>query len=107
LSLFEICHGLECVAGKRSERAAEANHHQQAPAGIDQYPLCGPDDEEAHEKAADDVNEKRSVRKYGAELPGGDPAQEITEVGADNSGYGDGEKVFEQGNLLQMSMEFL
>src|ERR1035437_5509284 len=63
LTLLKICHVFERIAGKRRERAAEAHHYQQPPARVEQDALAGPDDEEAHDEAAHNVDDERSRRE--------------------------------------------
>src|ERR1700730_11888788 len=100
LSLLEISHGLEGVAGKGRESAAEANYDQQTPARIDQYPLRGPDHEEADNHASRDIDHQGSVRKHRPHDFRGVAAQEITSVGSDNRPQGYGEEVAHDGVLL-------
>ena len=64
------------------------------PAGIDQHSLGGPDHEESNDEAADDIDGQSSVGKDGAEFSGGEAAQQISQVGADNGGDGYGEEIF-------------
>src|SRR6266849_6163809 len=61
LALLEVGHGLEGETGEGGEGAAEADDHQQAPAGIKQHALSRPDHEEAYNEAAGYVDEQRSV----------------------------------------------
>src|SRR6202140_2468565 len=63
LSRLEIGHGFKWAAGKRGKRAAEADDHQQPPARIYQDALGSPDDEEADNNAARNIDQKRAERK--------------------------------------------
>src|SRR5438270_11984482 len=71
LSLLEIGHSLESVAGEGCERSAKTDHHQQTPVRIDKNTFHRPDEKESDNKAAEDVDEECAVRKDWAELPGG------------------------------------
>src|SRR5580765_4888105 len=86
LSLFEIRHGLERIAGKGRERSAEANDYQQPPARVEQSAFGRPDHEEAHDEAAQDVDEERSDREDRTKFSGGEAAEEVSKVGADDGG---------------------
>src|SRR5580700_5224750 len=58
LTFLEVSHGFEGVAGESSKRAAEADHHQQSPARVYERAFGRPDDEQAHDEAAHDVDEE-------------------------------------------------
>src|SRR4029077_8773988 len=94
-----ISHSLESVAGESGKRAAETDHHQQSPTRVYERAFRGPDDEEAHDEAAYDVDEERSVGEDGAQFEGSESAQQVTQVGANDGGDGDGKKVFHDGVL--------
>src|SRR5580700_3141577 len=72
LSLLEVSHGFEGVAGEGGESAAEADHDQKAPPGIDEHALACPDHEEADDQAATYVNEKGPVGKDRPQGSGGE-----------------------------------
>src|SRR5207244_11425361 len=96
----EVRHGFESVAGESCKRAAEANHDQQAPARINQHAFAGPDDEEAHDQAAGDIDDECAVRKHRAKKLGGVTANDPAGIGADNCANGDDHKVAHDGVLL-------
>src|SRR5438445_4389026 len=64
LPLLKVGHGFECITGESSECAAESHHNQQAPARINEHAFGGPDDEEADDQAAGDVDDEGAVREY-------------------------------------------
>src|SRR5712672_2803779 len=106
--MLEIGHRFECVTREGGKRTAEAHHHQNPPPRIYQYPLGSPDDKEADDKAACNVDQKRSVRKNWTELFDCEPAQQITKVRTQEGRDGDGEKVFHDGILsLQINVDFV
>src|SRR5271156_1951584 len=96
--MLKESHGFISVAGESSERTAESNHHQQPPARIDQHVLRGPDNKPAHNKAAHNVDEERSVRKNRTQFLGSEPAQEVTQIGADDGVDRYGEEIFHDGD---------
>src|ERR1700677_1840516 len=95
--MLKVGHGFKCIAGECSKRTAESNHDQQPPARIKQHVLRGPDNKPAHDEAAHNIDEERSVRKNRAQFFGGEPAQEVTQVGADDGGARYGEEIFHDG----------
>ena len=97
LALFEIRHSFERVAGKRGERSAEAHDHQQSPPRVDESALGGPDHEEAHDEAAHDVDEECSHWEDRTKFSGGEAAEEISKVGADDGGDRYSENIFHDG----------
>src|ERR1700675_4313230 len=74
LSMIEVSHGFEGVAGERGERSAETDDHQQSPMGIDENALCRPNEKEPNYEAANDVDEERAVGKDWAEFASRDAA---------------------------------
>src|SRR5580700_7286222 len=86
LPVLEVSHGFKSIARESSKRAAEADHYQQPPARVYKCPLRGPDDEQAHDEAAHNVDKERSVREDGAQFQGSEAAQQVTQVGADDGG---------------------
>src|SRR5580700_6093080 len=58
LPVFKVGHGFESVARESGEGAAKTDHHQQPPSRIYQCALRGPDDKEAYDEAAHDVDEE-------------------------------------------------
>src|ERR1700674_779903 len=97
LALLEVGHGLERIAGKRSERSAETYDHQQPPAWVQQDALAGPNDEEAHNKTAQYVDDERAGREDWTKFSGSQAAEEISKVGARDRGEGYSKKVFHDG----------
>src|SRR6266853_2367146 len=106
LPLLEVGHGFEGVTGERCERSTEAHHHHEPPARINQHALGGPDYEEAHDEASDDVDEQRAVREDRAQSPQSKPVEEIAQISARNSGNRDSDKVFHDGVSLQITTRF-
>src|SRR5208282_1253589 len=94
LPLLEERHAFERVAGESRERSAEADHHKQPPARVEQHALTGPDYEEAHDEAAYDVDGKSPVGEDRPEFSGRETADDIPQVGADYCGQGYSEEVF-------------
>src|ERR1700678_409895 len=95
--MLKESHGFKCVAGEGSKRTAEANHYQQAPARMDQHALAGADDKPAHDGAANNIEKQRSVRENRTQFFGGEPAQEVTKVGADDGGDRYSEEILHDG----------
>src|SRR6266478_2941622 len=100
LPLLKVGHGFECITGESSECAAESHHNQQAPARINEHAFAGPDDEEADDQAADDIDDECAVRKYWANKSGGITANDPAGIGAHNCADGDDHKVAHDGVLL-------
>src|SRR2546421_6092311 len=100
LPLLKVGHGFECITGESSECAAESHHNQQAPARINEHAFGGPDDEEAHDQAADGIDDECAVRKYWANKSGGITANDPAGIGAHNCADGDDHKVAHDGVLL-------
>src|SRR5438132_9932771 len=99
-TLFRSSHGFEGVAGEGGEWAAESHHNQQAPARINEHAFGGPDDEEADDQAAGDVDDEGAVREYWAKKFGGVTANDPAGIGANNCANGDDHKVAHDGVLL-------
>src|SRR5438046_8922143 len=100
LPLLKVGHGFECITGESSECAAESLHNQQAPARINEHAFGGPDDEEADDQAAGDIDDECAVRKYWAKKPGGVAANDPAGIGANNCADGDDHKIAHDGVLL-------
>src|SRR5260221_8522975 len=88
LSVLKKRHRLIRVAGKSGERAAEAYDYKQSPARVDQYPLGRPDDEEAYDEAANDVDCQRAVGKAETEMFYREAAQQVAKASAEDGGNG-------------------
>src|SRR5260370_27241047 len=65
LALLHVGKGLKGVAGKGGKRSAKANGNNKTPARISQHALRGPDQEEAENQAARNIDDERAVRKSG------------------------------------------
>ncbi len=100
LPLLKVGHGFECITGESSECAAESHHNQQAPARINEHAFAGPDDEEADDQAAGDIDDECAVRKHRAKKLGGVTANDPAGIGANNCANGDDHKVAHDGVLL-------
>src|SRR6185369_16436197 len=84
LSLLQVGHRFEGIAGESREAAAEANYDQQSPARVDKHALGGPDHEPADDKAAGEIDDQSSVRKHWTENFGDVTAENVAEIGADD-----------------------
>src|SRR5207245_10818432 len=100
LPLLKGGHGFERKTGESSECAAESHPNQQAPARINEHAFGGPDDEEADDQAAGDVDDEGAVREYWAKKFGGVTANDPAGIGANNCANGDDHKVEHDGVLL-------
>src|SRR5437588_7077565 len=79
--LLEVGHGLKCVAGKSRVRGAKANGDQPSPLGVDEDSLRGPNEKQAKDEAASDVDDQRAVGKVRGQQLGGKAAYEVAQVG--------------------------
>src|SRR5260370_42315819 len=65
LAVLHVGKGLKGVAGKGGKRSAKANGNKKTPARISQHALRGPDQEEAENQAAGNIDDERAVGKSG------------------------------------------
>src|SRR5436190_10435905 len=101
--MFKVRHGFKRIAGRSCVCATETNHHKKPPARIEQHTLGGPDHKKAHDNAASDVDKKRAVRKDRPQYFGGEAADDVTGVGAENCADGYNHEVSHDGVLLLRS----
>src|SRR5262249_49591583 len=97
LPMLEIHHALKCVTGKRGEGTAETHDDQHAPARIDDNALRGPDHEKPNDKASNNVDNERAVRKNRAKLFYREAANPVAKICTQNGRYRDGKKIFHDG----------
>jgi len=89
VSLLKISHCFKCIAGKCGVRTAKADCYQQSPSWIHQYALRCPNQKEAQNQAAGDVDEECSKRERRVTKARDDPAYEIAQIYAENTAQRD------------------